>query len=180
MPPLSTALLTAVKLAVQNPLTPSCKTDGICLWWEKVCWEKASQIPPRGHQTSLFLRDAWTALITNSPRSSFFMGTGVSFASLTTNSRKNPPWFWHSVHLAFRIPASVTSWNLEIRCFCLQCGSNEKGASQGWRCGASRSAALQSCHLSLKGGWRMVDCMAQTSLKPNREILAGKRFMKHK
>lgn len=181
MPPLSTTLLTAVKLAVQNPLTPSCKTDGICLWWEKVCWEKASQMLPKGHQTSLFLRDTWTALITNRPRSSFFVGTGVSFASLTTNNEKNPPWFWHSVHLVLGIPASVTSWNLEIRCFCLYCGRNEKEQTKGGNAGHQADcAALQGHCLSLKGGWRMVDCMAQTSLKTNREILAGKRFMKHK
>lgn len=89
MPLLSTTLLTAVKLAVQNPLAHSCKTDGICLWWEKVCWEKALQMLPKGHQTLLFLREMQTAFITNRPRSCwFFTGAGVSFALPVTKKRK--------------------------------------------------------------------------------------------
>lgn len=137
MPPLSMTLLTAVKLAVQNPLTPSCKTDGICLWWEKVCWEKASQMLPQGCQTSLLLRETQTALITNRPRSSlFFVGTGVSFALLATNNNNKKIWFWLSVHVIFGTTMSIIGQNLKIRCFGLYCGSQremKRSKPRRWR-----------------------------------------------
>lgn len=119
MPPLSMTLLTAVKLAVQNPLTPSCKTDGICLWWGKVCWEKASQMLPQGCQTSLLLRETRTALITNRPRSPlFFVGTGVSFALLATNNNNKK-----IMILALSTSSLVPLWALSAKIWKFYCGS---------------------------------------------------------